>query len=192
VNGHRLERLSIEMTQAQLFFAIANLIVSLFTTLMAIAAGFFAYIQWRKANATKRAEFIIQILGKLRDDRDMGETFERVVNTSEWLDRNYRDNKEEFEIDRLFAYLSFVCLLYRTDLIHENELILIRYKLNTVCKNTNVQTYLWNQFHYWKAPQRNTVCSFQELIDYGIEKKLIDPNSFNDKTSKQYRRILTF
>ena len=197
VNSHRLERSPMEMSQAQLFFAIANLIVGLFTPLIAVAACWIAYKQWinakrqwDKAEATKRAEFIYQLLEKFRDDRDLGETFERVVNESDWLDSIFHDTKKEFKIDRLFAYLSYVCLLYRTNLILDDEINIIIYKLKTVCKNTNSQTYLWNLFHYWK--QRNSLCSFQELIDYGIMNGLIDSKSFNNKDSEDYKRLLEF
>ena len=176
------------MNQDELFFAFANLIVSLFTLLIAIVAGIFAYIQWRKANTIRRAKFIYQLIEKLRNDKELVDTFQEVIYGQAWHGQILCNSKMEYQVDRLFAYLSYVCFLYRTKLILDDEFNIVKHKVIKVCENYSSQIYLWNLFHYWN--EKKTSCSFLELINFGRENGWINSNSFNDKNSVDYEKII--
>lgn len=163
-------------------------IVSLVFT---VIGGIFIYIQWQKSIKTKRAEFIHQILDKLRFDEDLLEaTYILDYNESDWYNASFHNGKNNMEhiIDKLFCYIDYICYLRSTRNISETEFKIFKYEVHRICQGYSAQAYLWNLYHF--ARRNETCCSFQNIIDYGIEKGIF-PKEFTTNT-KLYRKQLNF
>jgi hypothetical protein len=167
-------------------------ILAMISILLAIIGGFFAYRQWEASNKIKRAEFINQIIKELRFDKEMAKSMYVIEYNLYWYNSDFHSGNPEMEysIDRLLSYLCYVCYTYKLKNISKNEFSIIRYRLNRTCSSPSVQGYLWNLFHFSKS--QNAECSFQYLIDYGIDNKIIDKQMFYDEKCKIYHKYLNF
>ena len=167
-------------------------ILSTISIVLAIIGGVFAYKKWSLTSKTQRSEFTNQILEKLRFDQEMATT----MNSIDYSLFSYNDffknsNKDlEYRIDNLLSYLSYIGYLYKEKNISKKEFAILKYEVTRVCGSKSIQDYLWNIYHFSK--KQGTTCSFQYLIDYGINYGLIDPNSFFDSTSEYYIKRLNF
>jgi hypothetical protein len=164
--------------------------LSLSSLLLVIVGGIFAGFQWQMSNKTKRIELINQIIEKLRFDQGMAQTMYRIDYGKLWYDEKFHTGTElEFAVDKLLSYFSYICYLKKTKNISGKEFSILQYEVNRVCNSNQVQSYLWNLYHFSK--QLNSKCSFDYLISYGIENKLFD-DSFSNKHTKTYIKRLNF
>lgn len=165
--------------------------LSLGSILIIIIGGFFALIQWVASNKIKRAEFINQIIEKLRFDRNMVDTMYMIDYNYNWYGLTFHNsnNELEFSIDKLLSYLSYICYLRSTGNIKKKEFKILQYELNRVCISPCVQTYLWNLYHFSK--KNKTICTFKDLIDYGINAKIIKQDFFSPECNG-YEKTLNF
>lgn len=153
-----------------------------------VIGGVFIYIQWRKSISIKRAEFINQILEKLRFDKILTDAMYKLEYEVSWYDSSFHGSIHEKPIDTLLSYLNYICYLKETRIISQAEFNMIKYTINRVCSSESSQKYLWNLFQYSKS--KNSQCSFQYLIDYGISSGCI-PMDF--KTNQiLYEKTLNF
>jgi len=162
---------------------------SLISTILVVIGGFFAWTQWTAGTKIKRAEFINQIIEKLRFDKEMANTMYIVEYTYDWYSDNFHNSELEYSIDKLLSYLSYICYLYATHNIRKTEFKILKYELNRVCVSPDVQGYLWNLYHFSK--KRNMECTFQYLIDYGIKCGIIQ-NDFKRDDIQSYAKCLNF
>jgi len=152
--------------------------LSLLSVLFISIGGCFALYQWRSSIKTKRAEFINQILEKLRFDRELADTMYIVDYDQNWYSREFHGSNElEGAIDKLFSYLDYICYLKDTKNITKTEFNIFRYEIHRVCISISTQSYLWNLYHFSK--KNKSACSFQYLINYGINSKLF-PKDFKE------------
>jgi len=143
--------------------------LTLISLIFIALGGGFALWQFYKSTRIKRAEFLNQILEKLRFDENLTATMSVVDYNQNWYDANKFHNSEfERDIDKLFSYLDYICYLKSTRNIKSTEFKICQYKINRVCVSTSTKQYLWNLYHFSK--KNNTDCSFQYLINYGIAK----------------------
>ncbi|MCL2513482.1 MAG: hypothetical protein FWF08_06235 [Oscillospiraceae bacterium] len=164
--------------------------LSFITTAFAVIGGFFAYIQWRKSVKLRCSEFINQIIEKLRFDKDMAEALYLIDYKQNWYNADFHGgSNEEFLIDKLLSYMSYVCYLIKTNNITKKEVKILDYELHRICECRSIQAYLWNL--YWWSKSRNSVCSFQYLIDYGIERDIISSVDFK-KDGEMFIKYLNF
>ena len=131
--------------------------------------GIFIYLQWHKSLKTRRAEFINQILEKLRFDEDLPKSMYIIDYNQGWYDGSFHTSDLEISIDKLFSYVDYICYLKAT-------------------RNISSTNYLWNLYHF--SMKNETTCSFQYLIDYGIDCKLFS-NDFK-KNKSLYPKTLNF
>jgi len=173
----------------------------LISLIIAAIGVFFAGFELRQSNRIKRAEFFNQIIGKLRFSEDIATTMLKIEHNRQWYDKEFhwRQSDEEFKIDKLLAYLSYICYLRKTGNIKDDEFKALEYKLVQACKSDDVQSYLWNLRHLSANLKNNRgeklgiACSFKYLIDFGIEKGIIDQDSFYDEESEEkYGKKLDF
>lgn len=153
--------------------------------------GIFIYIQWQKSIKTKRAEFIYQILDKLRFDDELSEaTYILDYNEYDWYNDSFHNggNNMEHKIDKLFCYIDYICYLRSTKNISKTEFKIFEYEVHRICLGHSAQAYLWNLYHF--ALKNKTCCSFQNIIDYGIEKGTFPKDFTTNK--KLYRKRLNF
>jgi len=156
--------------------------LTLISLLFVVAGGFFALYQWRKNIKVRRAEFITQILEKLRFDKELVEIMYMVeYGNKEWYNKDFHKNKElESSIDKLFSYLDYISYLKSNNNISKKEFKIFQYKINRTCVSISTKKYLWTLYHWSK--KNNADCSFQFLIDYGIKNKLF-PKDFKENTT---------
>lgn len=148
--------------------------LTIISLIFAAIGGIFIFLQWKKSIKNRRAEFIYQILEKLRFDSTLAESMYVVEYNQNWYDESFHGSDLEKSIDKLFAYLDYICYLKRTENISKKEFNIFKYEIHRVCVSYSTSQYLWNLFHF--AKKNNSVCSFQYLIDYGIDFKLFNSN----------------
>lgn len=167
-------------------------ILTVISLIPVIIGGIFACRQWSNANKTKRAEYINQIIEKLRFDESLAEAMYIIDYNDTWYDEDFHEsnNELEYKIDKLLSYLSYICYLKKEKNIRDEEFKILKYEIERVCTSSSVQSYLWNLYHFSKT--QNTECSFQYLIDYGRDNNLISRNIFDDLDSKEYIKNLNF
>ena len=164
--------------------------LTLVTITIAVLGAFFAYVQWRKSIKLRCSEFINQILEKLRFDKDMAQALYMIDYKENWYDEKFHGgSNEEFLIDKLLSYLSYICYLIETNNITKKEFQILEYELRRCCECRSVQAYLWN-LHWW-SKSRNSICSFQYLIDYGISRKIIPKEEFGIHSGR-FPKYLSF
>ena len=163
-------------------------ILSLITLVFAVVGGVFAYMQWRKSTKLKCAEFINEIMKMLRFDKEMGKALYLIDYNHDWYDEDFHGGGEnEFLIDKLLSYLSYICYLIKSHNITKAEVQILDYELRRACECKSVQAYLWNL--YWWSISRNSICSFQYLIDYGLSHNIIAKEDFQQNSRKYPKHL---
>lgn len=167
-------------------------ILSFISIILVIIGGIFGYKQWVYSNKTKRADFINQIISNLRFDREMVETMNMIDYDFLWYNENFHHNHNdvEYKIDKTLSYLSYICYLIKEKHISKRDFIILEYEINRTCISPDVQCYLWNLYHF--SVSQKSKCSFQYLIEYGIQNKLIEEVEFMNPESKKYKKRLDF
>lgn len=166
-------------------------ILSAVSILLVAVGGFFSYGQWDKANKTKRAEFIKEILTQLRFDQEMSRVVKMIDYEDGWYGAEFHNGEKELEdsVDKLLSYLSYVCYLKEEGHLTDKEFGILRYELIRVCNSRDIQSYLWNLYHFSKS--QGTECSFRYLIDYG-EKNGLFASDFYSSSCSSYPQMLNF
>jgi len=163
-------------------------IIALITLILAIIGGGFAFVQWKKSLNLQRANFIEQIIKKLRFDKDMIEALYMVDYDQDWYDKNFHGGSEkESLIDKLLSYLTYICYLLETNNISKEESKILLYELNRTCNCWSIRAYLWNIWCFSK--EQKTICTFQYLIDYGLKHQLLDKDNFTENCDKYPKYI---
>jgi len=164
--------------------------LSFITIFFVVLGGVFAYMQWRKSIKLKCSEFINQIIEKLRFDKEMVKAIYLIDYNQDWYNENFHGGGDnEFLVDRLLSYLSYICYLIKSGNITKAEVQILDYELRRACECWSVQAYLWNL--YWWSKSRNSICSFQYLIDYGLSHKIIAKDNFKQGSGK-FPKYLNF
>lgn len=163
-------------------------LLSIISLIFIAIGGFFVYWQWCKSLKTKRAEFINQILEKLRFDQNLPKTMYIVDYNQNWYGNSFHGSEQEVSIDKLFSYVDYICYLKSTGNISTTEFKIFQYEINRICVSISSKRYLWNLYHFSK--KNMTTCSFQYLIDYGIDYKIF-PNDFK-KNESLYPKTLNW
>ncbi|GHT29534.1 hypothetical protein AGMMS49574_06550 [Bacteroidia bacterium] len=127
--------------------------LSLISLLFVLIGGCFALYQWQSSIKTKRAEFINQILEKLRFDKELTKTMYIVDYDQNWYSNKFHNSELEDSIDKLFSYLDYICYLKHTKNITKTEFQIFQYEIHRVCVSNSTKSYLWNLYHFSK---RNT------------------------------------
>lgn len=154
--------------------------LTIISLLFIAISGCFIYFQWRKSLKTKRAEFINQIIEKLRFDEKMAKIMYIVDYNQNWYNYSFHGSNIEFDIDKLFSYINYICYLKFSDNISDDEFNILKYEVNRICISKSSQCYLWNLYHF--AIKNQSTCSFPDLIDYGIKNNLLHKD-FKTNTS---------
>jgi len=148
--------------------------------IIAIISIAFAFLQWRKSINTRRAEFINQILDKLRFDKELRKIIYVFEYNYNWYDGSFHGSKLEKSVDMLLSYVNYICYLKITKNISKTEFEIFQYEIHRICMSSSSKCYLWNLYHF--SIINNAPCSFLYLIDYGISEKLF-PKEFKKNTS---------
>ncbi|MDE6288694.1 MAG: hypothetical protein K2M00_07930, partial [Muribaculaceae bacterium] len=101
---------------------------SILALVVALGGFIFSIFQWRKSIKIRRAEFINQLIEKLRFDKTLSETIYKLEYSCDgWYDSSFHHSPFELQIDRLFSYLDYICYLKDIHNISEVEFKIFRY-----------------------------------------------------------------
>jgi hypothetical protein len=154
--------------------------LTLTSLVFAAIGGGFVYCQWRKSIKIKRAEFINQILEKLRFDKALVTTMYIIDYNQDWYNTSFHNSELECSIDKLLCYIDYICYLKITKNISATEFKIFQYEIHRICISYSIKNYLWNLYHF--SLKNNTNCSFQYLVEYGIDSKLFPKDFKNNKS----------
>lgn len=184
------EPLIIEENQSILL--IISLILGSISSLAVIVTAIFAYLQWKKAKFESKVAIVANLREKLFDDKNVRESLYKVDYGEYWYTPKFHEEKEpQMSFDKLLSIFEYVCYLQNKKVIGKDESDLIRYSLEKVLRNEQVQAYLFNLYHY--SERLGTNCSFANIIQYALENKYWD-EQFKDKDWDKftYFRYLNF
>lgn len=164
--------------------------LTLMSLIFVAIGGFFIYCQWWKSVKIRRAEFINQLLEKLRFDKSLTSAMYTMDYNQDWYDNAdaFHNSELECSIDKLLSYMDYICYLKVTGNISKTEFKIFQYEINRACVSYSSKVYLWNLYLFSKKNRTN--CSFIYLINYGIASKLL-PNNFKESKSL-YRKTLNW
>lgn len=165
------------------------LLIAICGVVLAIKEWQLSNNQLNHSNVLKRAEFVNQIIEKLRFDKTMADTLALFDYGHRWYGQDFHNGKtgHEAEIDQLLSFLSYLCYLKDEKILTDNEFSFLQYELNRVCNHADTKEYLWNLFNF--SRHISASCSFEKLINYA-EKNGFLPDGFKaEKTDKKYSKL---
>ncbi|MCL2005830.1 MAG: hypothetical protein FWG73_06660 [Planctomycetaceae bacterium] len=158
----------------------------------AIATIVIALWQWEQRRKIRRAEFVKELVEKLRFDDELAEAgriIDHDLQNTTFTADFYKDKKNELRIDKYLAYLSYLCYLIEAKLITDNETQLFGYKIVRVLESSLVKGYLWNLMRFSEV-RLGVKCSFHNLITYGMKHGRIDKDFMTNRN--KFPKVLNF
>ena len=149
---------------------ISETIYYIVISLAALAGGFFSLMQWHKQIKLRKAELLENMMNSLLNDKDIVE----VVYTVEYNPYWYEDKKgkdvfhnTEFEkkMDKTLIRYSYFAYLCDNKLIESNEFDFVKYTIDRLLKNKQVQKYLSFLIVFCKS--QNVFFPHASLLNYG-------------------------
>lgn len=169
-------------------------IMSVVMTAFVVIGGGFAYFKWRKLQLLKRAEYINELLAKIRLDKDISKVVYVIDYDEIWYDEYFHNGGDvESCIDKSLAYFSYICYLRASKLISKNEFGFFEYQIRRILGNNQLQNYFYNLYHF--SSKNGARLSFYHLFKYGEKIKVFDKDFYNKysyKESIKYSRKLNF
>ena len=165
------------------------MITAIATALGAVVSFFSALRKYEQRLKIQRAEFVKELVDKLRFDDELAEVgriidHEQVPFTADF----YKDKQNELRIDKYLAYLSYIFYLIEAKIITKKEIQLFDYKIVRALKSPLVQGYLWNLMRF--SERLGVKCSFHNLITYGIKLGMIDKDFMTNR--EKFPKVLNF
>ncbi|MDF2540743.1 MAG: hypothetical protein K0S47_461 [Herbinix sp.] len=135
--------------------------------------GCFGLYQWYRSNCIKRAEYIGNLLEKLRTDKVFIEILYMFDYNEVWynLDFHKGDNGLERKIDEVLSYFSYMCYLRKSRIINTNDFKFFNYEILRISQSECFCKYLYNLYHF--SNKNNTIMSFHYLFEYCIKNEII-------------------
>jgi len=110
---------------------------------VAAACGLFlAYLQMRKSNRQKRAEFIIGIYNEFASSTDMQDIYYKIEYGEFSYSNEFHKSKEEKKLDKLLGLFENISKLYEMGNITFQDMKIVAYKFVVIFKDTGVNRYL--------------------------------------------------
>jgi len=161
-------------------------VIMVILTILGIAGGLW---QWHKSNQIRRADFVNQILNKLRFNEEVSNVVQRIEYDDKWYNAKFHGGVDETKFDRTFSVINHICYLKRKNLINDEDFSILDYEVTRIILTKQVQEYLWNLYHF--SVMQGVPTSFRYMISYGIDENLIGEN-FYDENCKEYNKYLPF
>jgi hypothetical protein len=118
----------------------------------------------------RRSEFVYQIMQDLRFGKDGNDDIIKTRYLIEYkefrFDENFQKSILEQEIDKYLALLNYICYLYETGAISQEDFDVFSYTIARTLYNDDIKEYL-QALVAWSLRHDGAPCSFQFLIDYG-------------------------
>ena len=164
--------------------------LTLISILLVLIGGVFALIQWNSTTKLRKAEFIDNIINKIRFDKEMAETLYTIDYDHFRYNENFQNKRDlEYKVDKVLSYFDYICYLYSTKNIGNTEFKILKYRISRICSSPSINEYLWNLYHF--SRKSNNECSFMHLINYCIKNKLIKDEFINNSTDL-FNKYLNF
>lgn len=168
-------------------------ITDICSMLLVIVGGGFAYYQWKRSVALKRAEFINELTEKIRTDEYIRDVLYLFDYDEYWYSIDFHDSGVlELKVDKTLSYFSYICYLKKQRLISNKEFRFFEYEVDRILENEQVQDYFYNLYHFC---DKKTSITFQYLFEYGEKHKMFDDAFYRKdsyKNNKKYHRYLNF
>ena len=177
-------------------------IVETVTVLGSITVGLTSVIlalcQYIKTSKMKRASVFNDLIEKLRADPEIRKWIRIIDYGKDWYGEElHHSYDKEAAVDKTLQTFSYICYLRENKLIDEKEFSTIKYEIWRILGDKGVQNYMFNLYHFSsnffhrKYPKDVETFPFNFLLSYGVSERLIR-DSFFDKNSKEYNKILNF
>jgi len=156
-------------------------ILGFITLMFAVIGGIFAYSQWRENSLLKKAEYVYELTMMMRTDEYIRETIYLFLSDKRWYNNSFHcDSKLEPMVDRTLTFYSYVCYLTKNRVLSESEFSFFEFYIVNALKKPQVQDYLYNLYHF--SSTGNAIKVFNDLFEYGKEKKLFDYDFFDEES----------
>lgn len=143
-------------------------ITDICSMLLVIVGGGFAYYQWKRSVALKRAEFINELTEKIRTDEYIRDVLYLFDYDEYWYSIDFHDSGVlELKVDKTLSYFSYICYLKNQRLISNKEFRFFEYEVDRILENEQVQDYFYNLYHFCDKKRRlpfNTCLSMGKNI----------------------------
>ena len=152
-----------------------------------MAGGAFALYRWRSNALVKRSLKFHQLIKEIQNDKDVKKllyTFDD--DTKLWfLEEFVGDSAVAPALDKLLFHFSYVVYLRKKKIITKDEFATLSYEIDRSLQNPQLQDYLYNLKKY--SEKRGLQHPYMYLVDYGIDKKILNKDSFasNYKKTKE-------
>lgn len=167
-----------------------NEIIGCVTMIVAVIGLIFSCYQWWKKVQLERAERLSKLINMLRNDVRQLSILYKIDYGESWYDISFHKSKLEGELDRFLSFYEYTLYLRMNCIISEKEFRFFEYDIIRIVKNTDLQSYLYNLYHF--SEHSGTPFAYNYILKYAKEEvRCIDP-SFFDKRSKVYTQYLNF
>ncbi len=171
-----------------------NEIVGCVTMIVAIIGLIFSCYQWWKKVQLERAERLSKLITLLRKDVRQLNILYQIDYGNFRYDNNFHNGKSEGEMDQLLSFYEYILYLKMEHIISKKEFSFFEYDINSIVDNHDIQTYLFNLYHF-SEPENSPFAKsskkqfvYKNLLNYAKKRKCID-SSF-EKNINAYPRHL--
>ena len=151
----------------------------LITSIVGAAGFIFGLYQYYKNSKVKRAKTLSKLILQLWSDDEIRSAVLMFDYDNSWYDndKRFRSREEEIHVNKALQYLSYICYLKKNHVLSNNEFRVFEYEIKRLFQNNCAIQYLKFLHDFSKEAIGNSF-PFQDLLDYGVEKKMIDLASF--------------
>lgn len=171
-----------------------NEIIGCVTMIVAIIGLIFSCYQWWKKVQLERAERLSKLITLLRNDVRQLSILYKIDYGESWYDESFHKSELEGELDRFLSFYEYILYLRMNCIISEKEFRFFEYDINSIVDNHDIQTYLFNLYHF-SEPENSPFAKsskkqfvYKNLLKYAKKRKCID-SSF-EKNINAYPRHL--
>ena len=173
-------------------FDIGNIIAGL-SFIAVVIGGIVSLYQYSKSIKLKRADYIYDLIEKIRTDKEISPIIYKIEYGERWYDANFHGGKIESQVDKTLSYFAYICYLKKQKIISDKEFEFFKYQVNRILTNDGVIDYFYNLYHF--ANKFNTPISFKHLFDYGKNNKMFNDDFYDSSSyinNPKYHKYLNF
>lgn len=176
---------------------------SIVAALAALGGLVFVGLEYRRSNKIKRADFIENLINRMRGDTDIREILYVFQYNSFVYNSGFHKNAElERKVDKALLYLSYICYLRKRRVITNKEFTFFEIEISQTLRNRGVIDYLFNLYHFEcrvagldpSARGSRKQFTFYYLLEYGRSIRLIEDGFFDPENAGRgrYHKYLIF
>ena len=161
------------------------------SAVIATGALLLALHNYREKTKTEHAERMLDLLAKIRKDKDVTEFFRHIdFSNGGWYDDNFHNGEFEKTADNTLLQFEYILYLKEQNLLTEEEFKHYVYEIEKIVNDRDIQKYFFNLYHYCNRVQ--LLFKFEKLMRYGIDKHYIDKDIYNKESVNYGKKQLNF